>query len=693
MTTQTTRDVVLDASKKKVRSKPESVIEDYRQKMGELVELSPDQRDRLCIFLKESLEEWESDTADLHEQLLADNDLLEGIVPEQTGPLSWGSNVHVGLPDLYMQIYASTLRRSVLGSDAIWYCETDNEDLLNVVGEVEQAQNYVAINKWNIKQAIEDVCWTTPRDGLGIIQAVWAEDYEKARDILLLTSVDEFETNFPTAEDAGLSEEDYDDLRGYVAENASDDTPVEIPVTYQKEKYRGVDAKVIDRVNFVTIPATVDSLEDPMLRGYGKRYRESVETIRQKAKNGIYYKQAADALLSKNRESSPFPSWTLAQDDIEGISRENRKGDKALFELIVKGNLDGDDGDMDTYLVTYSLEKNQLLRCIYNPYRENICATFWIDRRPNRLGGRSILSKIRDASDETDTQHNQRINARTITTVPVFKALNKAKKSLDPDGQGFYFEPGKPLWVDDMMDVEQWKIQPTDLGESLQEEGNARNILDLRLGVASSLISGQPSPLDQNAPGNKTAILINQSNLRMDDPLNQFRHGIEQLGKIVASEIYQFGDPFIRYKIDIADKGQIRSTIRTVHRKYFRRDISFKMKAVTVVNNPDFEMQKLLQVYSILAPELANNPELRQQILRDAMREGRVRNRDKYLPSPQILAQQEAAKRAQAMKIMQAEQQAQQQEAILKQAQQNLKIRSTAQRMAREGLGFQKAAA
>lgn len=692
MSANDTTDIKLHVDQKKVRRPAESLIDGYRQKMGELIDLSPEQRDRLAAFLKEQIGAWEGDTADLHEQLLADNDLLEGIVPEQSGALSWGSNVHVGLPDLYMQIYASTLRRSILGSDSIWFADSDNEELLSVLPDVESAINYTAINKWNIKQAVEDVCWTTPRDGLGVIQAVWAEDFEKVRDILLITSEEEFDQNFPGAEDAGLDADAFEDLKNYIRENASEETPVEIPVTYMKEKYRGVDAKVIDRVNFVTLPATVESLDDPMLRGYGKRYRESTDTIRRKVKQKVYYKEAAEKLLSKSAESSPFPSYILAQDDIEGLSRESKKGDRELFELIVKGSLDGDEGEFDTYLVTYSLEKNVILRCIYNPYREDICATFWIDRRPNRLGGRSLLSKLRDASDETDTQHNQRINARTITTVPVFKALNKAKKSLDPDGQGFVFEPGKPLWVEDMMDIEQWKIQPTDLGESLQEEGNARNLLDLRLGVASSLLSGQPDSMDRNAPGNKTAILINQSNLRMDDPLNQFRHGIEHLGKIVASHIYQFGDPFIKYKIDVADKGGLRSTIRTVHRKFFRKDINFKMKAVTVVNNPDFEMQKLLQIYSILAPELAENPELRQQILRDAMKEGRIRNRDKYLPSAEVLGQQVAMKQAQAMKMLQAEQQEQSRQAMLKTAQENLKLRSTAQRLAKEGLGFQRAA-
>ncbi len=672
---------------------PESLRDEFKTKMGELLDLTEDQKKRLKRGLKENIQNWITDTSTLHQNLIEDNDLVEGVIPETDFPYVGSSNIHVGTPGIYMDIYRSTERRSILGADKIWYGEPDirfDEIQTEQMADIEAMLNFKARNEWNIEHALENVFWTTNRDGLGILQITWDERFRKSRDIVLITNEEEFIAEFVSPEESGISPEKFEELLKMAQTEATEDTPIEIPVTFEKVIYRGNRGDVIDLVNFVTFPATCRDIDDEECVGYGKRFKLRKETIRKKAKDGIYYENEVRKLL-KNSGSTKITEFETTRDEIEGLSRSS-KNNFELFEMAIIGKIDGEKGEEEQFLVTYSFEHDELVGAINYPYRLPFYALFKIDERPNRMIGRSIPGKIREISNEIDNQHNQRINTREITTIPSFKGRKSAKKGFDPNAEEHRWGIGKIFWLENPEDFQQFKVQPTDLGESLNEENNDFRIIDLILGSASSLLSGGPSPTDPNAPGNKTVTLIQQSNLRMDEPLNQLRRGVEKTGEICLSHQFQFDKPVIRFRVDeTAEDKSVQRVTKTLHKKLLRRGFIPKMSGITVTSNPDFEQQRLFGLYATLMQEemFAKRPQSRIAVLQDALKAGREPGRKRYLPSAEEIQAEAVEIQRQIIEAERLQQQQAEEEALkgrIDEATQTLKIQNTGEKLAESNL-------
>lgn len=648
-------------------SLPKSLSDDFRKRLGENLKLTDEQEKRLKGWLKKRIDEWKSDSSELHDRLIWDNELCEGIVEPTDFPFEGASNAHVPITETHMEVYRSIQKRSILGADQIWTAETESGDLQleELAAQVSSMMNYKARNEWNIEDCIKDVFWAVNRDALAAIQAVWAEEYEKARDIVLVTGLEDFITQFPNAEEAGISAEEY---RSYAlqASVASDEFPLEIPISFEKVNYRGVKGCVVERVDYVKFPATAPSIHDEICRGYGKRYTTRKGVLRKKAKDGVFYRDAVEKVI-KGSNRSDVPEFRQAQWDIEGLSKENTSDDVEVYELVIKGKLNGVDSDEDEmkYLVSYAYDNDQLLQCMEYPYRVDFYATFRIDRRPNQDGGKSVPQKTRDMNDIIDTLFNQRINSNTIASVPTFKALASKKKELDPVLRENKWGPGRIFWVSDFNSFDQFRVQPTDMGQSAADQEMAASVLDKYLGSPIALLSGQAPSEDPDAPGNKTAMLINQSNLRMEDPLDELRDGVEELGNICLSHLYQFGPPILEFQEAIEEGGAIRRTQRTVHKKYLRTGLRMKMTGVTVAMNPDAEFAKAVQHHTILLnePAYAQNGMLRVEGLRRAFRKGRVSDRERLLPPMEAVEKMEIELRKKAMMEIEAEKSAAAQQA------------------------------
>jgi hypothetical protein len=639
------------------------------------------------------MQEWEDDTAELHKRLEEDNDLVEGIVDEVSFPFPGCSTVHVDVTGIYMRVISGTMKRSILGADVIWTSEMEpNTDPLeeDILVDVEEMVNYNTRNVWNIAKCLKMVIWTACRDGLGVMQITWAEEYEPAVDVLIFTNVLEFLQEFPTPEDAGMSPDEYVSLAEQIQAEATEDVPFEITVKFERQTYYGNKGEVVELADFITFPAHVSDIRDESCVGYGKRFTWRRGTIRKKADSGDFYKDAAARLLRK-KSGHTVASHTSAKDRIEGLSRSG-KDELSLQELTVWFDLEKT-GEEQKLLVTYCKEEDELLAAKDYPYRVDFYALFRIEERPGRLIGISIPNKSRDMNMEIDDQHRQRIDARSISMVPSFKADLGIKKEFDPSREENRWRPGIIFWLSDFSKFEQFKVQPTDMGESMAEEANDMRILDLLMGASVALMSGQPNNMDANAPGNKTAMLINQSNLRLDDPLNTLREGVDQVGNICLSHLYQFGPPTLRFYAE-GDGGM---ELRTLHKKFIRRGIKMSMRGLTVADNPDAEMSKAFQTHQMLMAEplFANNPRLRVESLRDVLRRGRIPNRTRKLPTlEEIQAEQVAIQKAaleqMAMERAQAEAQAAQ-DAVkqrLAAAKQDMAIKDTAAKTAERALAL-----
>lgn len=685
--------IVAEAESAQLATLPQSLSDSYREKMGKLLDLTDDQKNRIKTWLKKQIDNWKNDTAELHRRLQDDNDLVEGIIMETDFPWVGASNVHEPLTEIYMDGSCAIEKRSMLGAGILWTAETDVEKLLPMVADVSEMMNYNARKKWNIERSIPGVLWAANRDGLGIIQCPYVEEYEKAHDIILVTSPKDFTDEFQSAEEAGISEEKYTHLQE-LAQSSTEEEPLEIPITFEKQTYAGPKAEIVELVDFVTIPAWVPHIKDARCRGYGKRYKSHIESIRQKSDDEVFYEKESQEIIAKPPKNE-LSSYTQSKDNIIGIKRTDDKEERELFELVIKGRLE-DGGDVEKLLVTYSHDADILLQVSDYIYRIDFYALFNVDERPNQLVGKSIPAKLRDLNDLADTLVNQTVNSNTIGTVPMFKAQKDMKEELDPELDSSRIKPGMILWLTNFDSVAQFIVQPTDHEENLKIEERVMRVMDMYIGMPASLFAGGVPSGDPSAPGNKTNALIEQGNIRMESPLSFLRQGMGDLGDICLSHVYQFGPPSLTFMVEQAgENGVTTKKIKTIHKKFLRKDIHMSMNGVSVIDNPDSEMAKQYNVHQMLmtTPAYANNPELQVEVLRDALQKGNIAGRDRYLPSNQALKVQAVEVQKQAITQLEQEKQAQQAAALeeqvksrLAKGKQQLQIKKTATDLASANL-------
>ena len=651
---------------KNLKKVPEYLSEEYGSKFGRLLTLTKEQESRLKKRLKREIDDWKSNTADLHKSLQEDNDLIENVVEETDYPWTGASNIHIPISAIYMKVYHSIERRSILGSDLIWYVEIEDENIESFAADIDEGLNYKARNEWNIEEALNDVFWTTPRDGLGIMQVPYVEEYEKVNDVVYISSIEEFMQEFPTMEDTGLSEEEFSELIQRIVSEADEYNPVPVPITYEKVVYSGPKGEVVELVDFVTFPATAKDITRQYARGYGKRFTLRRGEIKRRKKDGLWYEKAVDTFLNHTKSGSNANSYTTSRDRIEGLNRSGRSDDYEFFELVYYFDLDKGKEEVKL-LLTYSHDEDELTAVIEYPYRVDFYALFRIESRPNRLIGNSIPRQARDLNNEIDTQHNQRIHTREISTVPSFKGQKTAKTDIDFEAEENQFRPGVIFWMAEPDKFEQFKIQPTDLGESIQEESNDVRYCSLLFGVDAFISSGLAQQNDPDAPGNKTMALINQSNLRMDDPISELRSGVEKVGEICLSHVYQFGSSIFDFSAEDESGKMVR---KQIPKRILRKGIKIRMQGITVAQNPEAEFMRWYNYYKALVaePVIGQSPKRRIEILKRALNAGRVRGRNKILPTMQELEQEEIQMRIKVQQTMQAQQQmAQQQQALAQQ--------------------------
>lgn len=623
--------------------------EEYYNKLGKLVELTEEQKSKLKKKLKKEIEGWKTDTAEQRTRLERWNDLLEGVVEETDFPFQGASQIHIPITAIYCEIYHGIERRSILGSERIWYAETMDDNLRDSLPKIEDALNYKARAEWNILRAFSDVFQTTNRDGLGIMQVPYVEEYEPCKDIVLVSNVEEFMNEFPTPDEAGLSPKEYKSLAMKVQKEATEEEPVEIPISYERCVYRGPKGEVIELADFIRFPATAQEISRQYCRGYGKRFYLRKGEIKKRIKEGFWYKSATKKFLRGKKGGSNVNSFMRSKDYVDGVNRSDRSDDFEFFEMVYWATLDKAEGE-SKLLITYSQEEDEIVACLEYPYRVDFYALFRIKGRPNRLVGTSVPQMTEDINEEIDTQHRQRINIRTISSVPSFKGKKESKKDFDSNAESNQWRPGVIFWLNDPEAFEQFKVQPTDLGESMAEEQNDMKILSMRTGVEAFMFSGSAQAGDMNAPAKKTELLISQSNLRMDDPIAELRDGVEKVGEICLSHLYQFGPNEIEYE-QKTQAGQ--ATATSIPKRILRKGIKIKMQAVNVVFNADSEFEKWMYRYGMLTKEpiIANDPRRRLEILRHALWNGRVDGKEKIIPSEQELEQmmqkQEQAQAAQ----------------------------------------------
>ncbi len=597
--------------------------------------LSKKEIQRLTRFCGKAVDEWLQGSDGRRANLERWNDWIEGVVEDVDFPWEGASAVHVPLIAVHVITLHSIIARSLTTVDPLWYGKSLKKEVRAVIPEIEAALTYKAKSELNIIEALRDVIYTTARDGLGWLRLIWCEDKTAVETSIAVESVEDFIAEFPTPEDAGMDIGQYQETIAAIQAEATQDQPYNVYVKYNRVDYRGPKAQVVEEANMVRAPYNATEVRD--LRAMGPRVYLRLEEIKARADAGELWPDVVKAYVAKAGTAGySEDSWRSGRDSIEGIDGSDSKfsDEREIMELMCRYKFEGEDRE-GRVLCTYSHDKKMLLGAVKYPYTRDCDIAFRLMKRPGRLAGVSVPERIEGLNEEVDASLRYEINSSTIELAPIFigkKSAQAGPNGFDPEAESNRIEPGTFWWLDDPKDVQQLKIMASDKSASSARRQECIRYMELLIGP-TQLLSGNTLPSDPNMPGNKTISLIQQSNMRIEDYINEFRIGFDELGDTLLEMYHQFGGGVLEYE---GKDGEVKE----LSRAQMRGLPKMHTHGVTANMNPEVEFAKALQWFQLLVnePMVGGNPVRRRELISRLMETGRLPNREDLLPSKEEVA-------------------------------------------------------
>jgi hypothetical protein len=572
---------------------------------------------RVRELMFKAVTEWENNTTLLHNRLRRYNNQMEGIKTPKDFPWKNSSNLHIPITEIHINGTHSILVETVINNDFIWKCRVtlpEDPQAPEVNRDIEEFVDYKSRGELAIDQKLDEYLYNACRDPLALWAMDWVEEYETRFDVAIFQDVDSFQQRFPDPKTAGVTPERYQKLISKILEKP----PLRIKVKEYCVKFRGPYARIVELKDFVIVPVTSPSIRYALF--YGDVFTERDNYFRVRANMDWYDKTEVETMLAKPGSQNARDLVSQQQDRIEGLGRA--RSTPVDERHCVQGNLSIDlnnDGEEELYAVVFHKDTKSILRFEEYPYwhnRPNYIPA-GLRKRSNRLLRRCINDMLFDINEEIDTQHNQRIDARTITLVPSFLKKSTSLVKLDRSDQFFY--PGVCFTVQSMDELKQMPISQTDMGQSLQEESNLMQIAELETGWISAR-GGQSNPKDPRASGKKTQALIGQSNQRIDAYLKSLKPSIDEIGSQILELYYQFSPDHVSYPTFSPETKQWIE--KDIQRRMLRsRARSIALSHASVLDNPDITAQRALVKYQVWSKnQLINQKELTKRTMLD-MRE------------------------------------------------------------------------
>lgn len=613
----------------------------YRQ----LMTLTPEQMARVKKVMKEGYLEWKDNTRQQNNKLRRAIDRMEGISAAKDFPWPDSSNLNIPYTEIQILVACDIASMTMIDSDPAFFIKEmipsrkDQPDE-HVDPKIEWWLNWVFKKQLNLDEESRMAILLAFRDPLSCMVIDWIEDTPKEYRVQVFDTVEDFQKQFKDAESAGVPQSTYDSWMGQIGIMHE---ALELEIQERVVRYRGPKARVVELKDLVRFPVACPSLSYAIF--HGDQFRERKPYFKSRTTLKQFYKEETEEMLKGNAKNAAIDDIAQQLDIIEGISSNRKSPDE--FDC-VRGNLKidlNDDGEEDLFHVVYNPEHDRLIRMERFPYWHNRTnyITFRIRRKPNRLLGRCFMDMLYDINEEINTQHNQRIDSRTITTVPSFK-INANETDLlaliGRSNQNFY--PGCKFVLTNVNNMQQLETK-VDFQGTLQEEQNLFAIGDMLTGTAASgARSGRESQRDPRASGKKTDSLLGQSNQRIDGYIRELRPSLEEAASQVLELYYQFSpDSALAFSsYDESTDTWIRNEIKRVQLR--NRNMTIEVARTSVLDNPDSILQRALTDYQMWKDEplVGMNIKRRWELVRETMFAERKKNIPKILPPLEVILQE-----------------------------------------------------
>lgn len=608
------------------------------------VKLGKDLKTKLEQNFDKLYKEWESGTVILKSRLQRNLNLSEGIYQQPKDPaldFPWPNSSKICKPitetriNIIHSFFMSVIRPRV---GRLFTCVTDKKyDQTKVEKARRIAAYFNTSRKFNLMyvQKISEAFWAVLRDGtIGRI-ALWKKMIRRKWRAVVYKDLDQFVQAYPQP-----LQQFSDEQLQRIAQNFNENRPVHIDEDYDDMVQDSVDLDFVTLKDMVWFPVNVPNQDQTIFIGYRGTMRKS--EILSRAKKDLVFDdvswvetvppdEAVDAVANLERQ-------------IEGLTDAETKTQFTYVHGRYYADLD-DDGIDEIYLITYFIEPRKFAQFDRYPfYHGNDFIKFaGFKKRPKRLLYRGVPEMVGDLNEEANIAARQRIDSRAIINSPQFKAVETLNTILNPKRPENRFRPGGIWFIPAALydKIEQVKVEKKDFGDSLNEEATLERAADNVVG-ASELRSGRETPHDPRAPAAKTAMLLNQSSIRLDDFVYDFVMRENETLDDVLQLYAQFGPERMQVYVEQERQaeGQMPAApvggqvvpglpmqaptpepVQLKREDFLDQDIHLQLSFTSLLENPEYLKQVWTEFYVQFGPDpmVGGIPEVRHVILKQVV--------------------------------------------------------------------------
>ena len=599
---------------------------------------------------------WAKQTKPLRNRLVRYADLMEGVVEDSNVPFEGASNITLHYAAGIARTFRATFNKTAYQDQDIFF-PILSPDLAKKVSQqpellaqLDEGFNYSFWGACNGLATMKEGTVPCVRDGTLVISGRWHREVRRCFDQRIYRSLEEFQKDYPNAEETGGTEEEYRGLVDFFlahpesTPSAEGETPQ--PSTLDKpELIVGFEYdhlfkdepeyRVGPWAKFVRYPLAARILSECQFYGY--QIVEDRDAVKLRAQRGEYYKRGVQKSMDSLGNAAP-DDWDKALGFVEGITPPTDPGEKPLRPIEGCCLLDLDnDGIPEKYQVKYDPDAKALLSLTPHRLRRGLDASvvFRMIKRENRLDGVSLIGDCEDLFNQIDFNARHRNNVRILTTSPVFFGNSKYKDQIDLGRAENVIRPGVTYWVDDI-DKAFKQMQLQDLSttmDNVDELKLYKEHVELVFGPTQGL-SGMSTPQDPRAPARKTQLLMMQANGRIDDYLDQFMEAAPELAQVHAALLFQFADgPELSYS-----KGN--KALSLPLKLLSDPGLTWGIKRRSVQLTPEFTMARLAHLQGLwlqLLPRIAVNDPIAVEIWNRQVESSGEPQKEKFLLSGENL--------------------------------------------------------
>lgn len=383
----------------------------------ERLKLSAEKRKDLTDWICAAIERARGDSGrrELLDRTRRCNDLYEGKTVPKTFPWPGCANVFVPLVNTRTDGVAVRLTRAILYADPIVICKPvmETPEAVEAAKTQERWLQDILVNVLAVREVGADVLFNATKEPVGITALTWRSQERKKTGV-------EF-----TAENAYLIEE--------------------------RQRFVGPKLECVSIEDFEIIPANARSFDDAV--GVLRRHWMRWDDLKRGEAAGLY--QDVERVKTESEVNDSTAPLRSSQDEMEGVSDgvgEGRLEERhfEVYEGLWRYDVD-DDGIEEQLLVTVALHERVALRIEHYPYLHNepYFHRWRIKRRPNRWYGQCIPEKLESLQRETNSIHNQRLDAMTLGLAPPIMG-NQSELAHAGTPLNIKAYPGNIIWLNDV---------------------------------------------------------------------------------------------------------------------------------------------------------------------------------------------------------------------------------------------------